>query len=303
MSLTSSMKAFIPAPLKRLAKGFMKRSARERFEREAVRLDEAAIATGLRAAGLERGDALFVHSSLKGLGFIEGGAATVIAAFQEVVGPDGLLVFPTFTINGSMQATLSDAQRVFDPTASPSTVGAITNTFWRSPGVLRSSHPTHSVAAWGRDAHWLVKDHHTASSNFGIDTPFGRFLELNGKVVGLGIGFGPVTFYHVVEDLHPDQFPGVYLAGAFGAQVKLPDGSLSTMSTRCHAPAHHARRIDKDAEIETYWAGRLLGHGIAHRNALGQGAVWWMRAAELVKEQEAAQRQGISIYSIPEGRP
>ena len=302
MSLTSTMKALVPAPLKRLAKGFMKRSARERFEREAIRLDQTAIVCGLRAAGLQRGDALFIHSSLKGLGFIDGGAATVIAAFQEVVGPDGLLVFPTFTINGSMQATLSDAQHVFDPKASASTVGAITNTFWRSPGVLRSSHPTHSVAAWGRDAEWLVKDHHKASSNFGNGTPFGRFLELNGKVVGLGVGFGPVTFYHVVEDLHPELFPGVYLAQAMAAQVKLPDGSLSTMSARCHAPAHHARRIDKDVVIENYWAERLVEGGIAHRTALGQGAVWWMGAAELVREQEAAQLQGISIYSIQDSK-
>lgn len=294
-----ALKAMIPAPLKKVVKGVRKDRARKQFEREAVRLDKAALVHGLRGTGLDRGDALFIHSSLKGLGYIDGGAMTVIDAFQELVGPEGTLVFPTFTIDGSMAATLADPDRVFDVVESSSTVGAITNAFRRMPGVHRSVHPTHSVAAWGRHAEWLTRDHHLATSNFGTDTPFGRFLEIKGKILGLGIGFGPVTFYHVVEDLHPGLFPGVYLAGHFTARVKHRDGATGTMSTRCHDPAHHAHRIDKDADIEKFWSDHLLKSGLAKRSAIGQGHVWWVRASDLVDEQLALQRAGISIYSVP----
>lgn len=295
-----ALKALIPAPLKKAMKGARKTQARKQFEREAVRLDKASLVQGLRAAGLGSGDALFIHSSLKGLGYIEGGAMTVIEAFQEVVGSEGTLVFPTFTIDNSMATTLGNTDRVFDAAESASTVGAITNTFRQVPGVHRSVHPTHSVAAWGGDAEWLTKDHHTASSNFGKDTPFGRFLDINGKIVGLGISFGPVTFYHVVEDLHPELFPGVYLAEHFTTRVRNKDRNEGTMSTRCHDPAYHAHRIDKDVDIERYWSDHLLKGGIARRSAIGQGNVWWMRAADLVREQLDLQRQDISIYRVPE---
>jgi len=299
MGLMNALKALVPAALKNTVKRALKNRSRELFERQAVKLDKAALVKGFRAAGLGNGDALFIHSSLKGLGFIEGGALTVIEAFQELVGPMGTLVFPTFTMNASMAVTLADADRVFDVAESPSTVGAITNTFRQRPGVFRSVHPTHSLAAWGARSEWLVTDHEKAASTFGKDSPFGRFLEINGKIVGLGIGFGPVTFYHVVEDLHPGLFPGVYLPDHFTARVRHRDGTEGMMNMRCHDPAHHARRIDKDADIERYWAGHLLRQGIAHRSPVGQGAVWWMRAADLVREQVTLQQQDVSIYRVP----
>ena len=47
--------------------------------------------------GIGAGDTVVVHSSMKSMGYVEGGAECVIAALADVVGTEGTLMFPTFT--------------------------------------------------------------------------------------------------------------------------------------------------------------------------------------------------------------
>ena len=49
----------------------------------------------LREVGLEKGDAVMVHTSLKRMGYVCGGAQTVIEALMEVVGKDRTIMMPT----------------------------------------------------------------------------------------------------------------------------------------------------------------------------------------------------------------
>lgn len=49
----------------------------------------------IREVGLEKGDAVMVHMSLKRMGYVCGGAQTVIEALMEVVGEDGTIMMPT----------------------------------------------------------------------------------------------------------------------------------------------------------------------------------------------------------------
>ena len=51
----------------------------------------------LDAAGIERGDNLILHSSLKSVGKTADGPATVINAILATIGPDANLMVPTFT--------------------------------------------------------------------------------------------------------------------------------------------------------------------------------------------------------------
>ena len=53
------------------------------------------IARQLRKVGLERGDTVMVHTSLRRMGYVCGGAQTVIEALIEVVGDTGTILMPT----------------------------------------------------------------------------------------------------------------------------------------------------------------------------------------------------------------
>src|SRR5688500_10428768 len=104
--------------------------------------DRTGITEDLHRLGLAVGDALVVHSSLRSIGPVEGGAEAVVAALLDVVGERGLLVAPTFTYRGER----------FDPLTEPGLTGRIAEAVRSWPGALRSWHPTHSVAAIGLGA-------------------------------------------------------------------------------------------------------------------------------------------------------
>ena len=96
----------------------------------------------LKKAGIKRGDRLVVHSSLKSIGMTRDGADTVIDALMDVIGEEGTIFMPVFTYSYEREGKTDP----FDRKDSPSLTGIITETFRKRSGVLRSSHPTHSMA-------------------------------------------------------------------------------------------------------------------------------------------------------------
>jgi aminoglycoside 3-N-acetyltransferase len=155
-----------------------------------------SIASDLRALGIARGDAVFFHSSLKSLGWVEGGADAVIDAFLDVVGSEGLVIVPTLTftyVHGDL------AKYAFDPRETPSRVGRITETLRRRPSAFRSAHPTHSIAAVGRRAEELVQGH-DKTATFGKDGPYRRYIAWGAKIMFLGVNMRCNTTLHAIED-------------------------------------------------------------------------------------------------------
>jgi aminoglycoside 3-N-acetyltransferase len=69
------------------------------------------------------------------------------------------------------------------------------------PNVLRSLHPTHSVAAFGSLAAQLTAGHALSSTPCGAHTPYAKLLEQDGQVLLLGVGLKNLTVFHTVEAL------------------------------------------------------------------------------------------------------
>ena len=149
----------------------------------------------LKSLGLKEGDVVVVHSSLKSMGHVDGGANTVIDALINVVGKKGTILFPTLTYS-PCYLTLK-----FDLNKTPSCVGNISEIFRNREGVVRSFHPTHSVSAFGKLANEITKDHFLDDTPVGKNSPYQKLINLNGKILMLGCGLRPNTFMHAVEEV------------------------------------------------------------------------------------------------------
>ena len=152
------------------------------------------ICRDLAAIGIKRGDALLVHSSFKSLGGVEGGIETFIAALKDTVGEEGTLMLPTFTY-----VSVNREDPVFNVKSSPSCVGMIPEVFRHGKGVIRSVHPTHSLAVWGKDKEWYVENHKEDDTCLGFNSPIYKLKERHGKVLLVGCGLTKNTILHGLE--------------------------------------------------------------------------------------------------------
>jgi aminoglycoside 3-N-acetyltransferase len=160
------------------------------------------IVKDLQALGVKRGDVLAVHSSLKSIGFVDGGAETVIAALKEAVGPSGTIIMPVF----------SKPVDIFVARDEPSHTGTVTETFRKLDGTLRSLHPTHSVAAWGKHAHSIVREHQLHQA-LGVNSPFHRLAKRGGKVLMIGVPYTRASIVHVAESIARVPYQDVFYPG------------------------------------------------------------------------------------------
>ena len=290
----------IGGPVERL----LRRRAEARVRSSSPTVTRDALIADLEALALPPGGIVFVHSSLKALGYVEGGAAAVVDALRTVIVErgGGTLAMPTFTGIGSMCETLRSGV-VFCSRTSPSRVGAITELFRHQPGARRSLHPTHSVAALGPRADWLVEGHHRCVGAFSEGSPLARLLEADGHLLGLGTGLGTVTFYHVLEDLRPD-FPfNVYTPDSpIDAICRDESGVEHRLRVMAHDPTASRTRIDRpEGEwIRDYITSYFEADGSLRWSKMGAGRAWTIPARSMYAGLEALLAQGITIYSTRE---
>lgn len=254
----------------------------------------------LRAAGLGTGDVVFLHSSLKRIGFVEGGPQTVIDSIIDVLTSDGTLIVPTYFMKGTMFQTCLDDQYVFDVRNSPTVLGAIPSYVLKIKGAKRSIHPTHSVSAIGKNASYITDAHHIAKSTFGEDSPWDRFLKLNGKLMGLGIGVGPVTFYHVLEDTMGDKFPvPVRMKVTYSLSCLDWQGKRINVSINPLDPTYSSLRIDHAdrQDLRNYFYKLFSSTYVITPCKVGQADSWVSDANKLYCVLEELALKGITIYT------
>lgn len=195
-----------------------------------LQVTKQMIVDDLRKLGLKDGDAVLVHSSLSRIGYVEGGAETVIDALIEAVGDTGTVLVPTLTGSEKLSA---ENPPVFDVRTTPCWTGTIPETFRKRPNAIRSLHPTHSVAAIGAQAVELTEGGEKATMPCCYNTPYERLIHMdNGRILMLGCGLGCCTTLHCIEELAgvPDRL----LDGVAAGTVYDYDGNKITVNTRLH---------------------------------------------------------------------
>jgi aminoglycoside 3-N-acetyltransferase len=172
------------------------------------------LAGQLRALGVGRDpDAVvMVHCRMSALGWVVGGAETVVEALRDAVGPGGTLLAytswqdaPPYQLRdwpASWREAYLAEQPAFDPARAEADRGngRLAEKLRTWPGAVRSRHPDVSFAAVGPRAAWLVADH-PFDDPHGPGSPLARLVEAGGQVLLLGAPLDTMTLLHHAEAL------------------------------------------------------------------------------------------------------
>jgi len=165
----------------------------------------------LRGLGVKPGDTLMPHVSLRAIGPLDGGPATLLDALGQAVGDAGTLIM----ILGAdiehdwvnehpeteREALLSGATP-FDPATAPifGEVGYFAEVFRRTAGTRVTDNPSGRFGARGCLAEQLLRDA-PWDDYYGPGSPLERLCDCGGKVVRLGANPDTTTVLHYAEYL------------------------------------------------------------------------------------------------------
>ena len=226
----------------------------------------------MRNLGIKPNDTLLVHSSLKSLGWVEGGAETVVQALIESL-PKGTLMMPSLC----WRAVNKDTP-IFSVLNTPSCVGIIPETFRKHVGVRRSINPVHSVCAYGENAEKLTSRHHMDRTPVGENSPFRLLANYQGKIMMLGCGLKPNTFMHGVEEAA--NLPYVLEDKPTRILIEDHDGNKSEALHYMHNFQGIIQRYDRVSECYNVKSGKILGAEVFVMDAFDL----WTAASKKISE-------------------
>lgn len=179
----------------------------------------------LRGLGLKRGDVVFLAADLLRVGYfnktVEQTLRDWIAVFDEVLGPDGTVVMPSYT---PVALRLFSKEKFLFTRDAWSDSGSLTNGYLRyATDLVRSMHPSNSCIARGPFAESILRGHDPGALAY---LPYKRVVELGGKSLMIGtvdLKNAPLTFHCAQELLgHTRHHP---LSGLFETRYREEDGS------------------------------------------------------------------------------
>ncbi len=253
------------------------------------------LVAALRMVGLAAGQTVLVHSALRTLGPVDGGADRVVDSLLEAVGPRGTLVAPTFTFAHEVEP-----EPVIDPAADRSEMGAISEAVRRRPDARRSTAYRHSFAAIGRRAD-VIAGVDPALPPFDLRSAFGVLLALDAQVLLLGVTYANSTSHHFGEWLSGVSYRHEVERNAL---VREPDGSTAMRRLGDYQPL--------PSPDGSYYGSRAtdfnhLGLLLERRGAVSIGAVGNAMARrfamrDLIDLAQVEAERDENVFRTPEGR-
>ncbi|MEO8568562.1 MAG: AAC(3) family N-acetyltransferase [Ginsengibacter sp.] len=150
-------------------------------------------------SGVEEGDILLLHSSIKRLLLkikddfnVIVSPQTIYDSLRKSLGEEGTLILPLFNFD-------FPKTKFFDVRNTPSHMGALSEIGRANKDAVRTGHPIYSFSIVGRYANEFINiDNY---SGYGADSPFAKIRELNGKIAVIGLDDqNSMTSYHFVEE-------------------------------------------------------------------------------------------------------
>lgn len=174
-----------------------------------------SLVDGLVSLGVQAGDGLFVHGSMKAIGPVIGGPKTVVETLLQTVGKNGLIGMPGFSsdayfpadidrtvLTSDEIAQIEEAIPGFDALKSPTSgMGVIAETFRTWSETKRSNHPAVSICLNGLNAKSFLREHSLAWAT-GEQTPLGKLRDRPSmKILLIGVGWDRCSALHTAETL------------------------------------------------------------------------------------------------------
>ncbi len=151
----------------------------------------------LKKIGISKNDTVYICPEIYKLGKLNGAKNTkeYIAKFfkviSDIIGPGGTIAINTYTFQVLRE------KKIFNYEKTVSSSGAFSEYIRKKKGSLRSVHPVFSVSAIGKNKKKICSNN--SLSNYGEGSPYQKFLDLNGKVLNLGMDPWLNPFLHIAE--------------------------------------------------------------------------------------------------------
>jgi len=245
-----------------------------------------SLSADLAALGIHPGETVLVHSSLRALGWVCGGAVAVVQALLDTVGPTGTLVVPTQTMGNSDPSgwsrppvppawwpVIRESLPGFDSRLTPSVgLGVVAELVRTWPGAVRSNHPQASFAAVGPAAPELSAEHRL-DSHLGERSPLAALERTGARVLLLGVGYDSCTAFHLAEYRVPSP------TMRHSAAVLAADGTrqwvtYTDVATNSDDFANLGTSFEASGEVTTGSVGNATTHLFDVPKAVAHATTW-----------------------------
>lgn len=152
----------------------------------------------LQVMGAPTDSVVLMHSSLRAIGNVEGGAEALLDTLIEYFTRDGgLFCIPTHTWRNM------DKDITLDMTSDDNCLGALSGIAIRDGRGIRSENPTHSMVVFGdRDrALDFISNEPFVTFGTSADSCYGKLCDMGGKILLVGVAQNRNTYIHAVEDM------------------------------------------------------------------------------------------------------
>ena len=152
------------------------------------------VISAMRRAGMKKGSTILVQSSWGEFYNCIGSPVDLIDKILKELGPEGTLCM-------SCMPDVKSGQ-IFNVATTRTKAGYLAECFRNYPGVKRSINERHSVCAIGKNADFLLSEHHLGETPWDKKSPYYRLAQVDGLVFGLGLGrYWIGTIAHCVESI------------------------------------------------------------------------------------------------------
>lgn len=241
--------------------------------------------------GLREGQHIFVHTSLSKLGFVVGGAETLIRSLLEIIGEEGTLMMPSQTWKNLDPSTgvhseaptewwpiIREYWPPYDKEITPAIgMGVVAEMFRKWPGAKRSNHPARSIAAVGKHAEYLTQNHDLCNI-FGKNSPLDKLYHLNGYVLLIGVGYNKNTSLHLAETIA--NFPAKKFVNESSAIMEEGTRKWVTYETQAVDDGDFVRlgnEYDKEMNIKIHRIGNAEVRFLEQRPLVDWATAWMER--------------------------